>query len=681
MYTIHSAAMAACLAVVAAPTVFAANPASDDTAAPANRTTEEIVVTAVPLADFLQPTQVLSGDQLLLKNAPTLGETLANELGVSSSYFGPAASRPIIRGLSGSRVVMLSNSSSAFDVSDVSPDHAVTIEVLLADQIEVIRGPASLLYGSTAAGGIVNVVDSRIPKTPSEQLVSGAIEVRGDTAAEERALAGRLDGGVGAFAWHVDGFSRETENIAIPGFATADPAERSPEEQPGTLANSYSESDGYAGGLSWVGERGYLGASVTVYETTYGLPGPEEDDGGLPPATPDPFEGPFIDLDQVRTDFRGEYRFDGSWFESTRFVLGFNDYEHDEIEASGEVATSFDNEQYQLRLEAEHRPVAGLQGAFGIQLDDRDFSAVGEEAFVTPTKTKVVGLFMLEEAGFDWGRLQFGMRAEDLEHDNATWENYSNTAWSFSAGTSFNIVLDSELIANLSLTQRNPNSEELYSDGAHIATRQFEIGLLVVPGGSATTENAANIELGWQRTQGDILWDVSAYYYDFSDYIYQDLTGAVDDGLPVAIYTQDDAEFLGAEAAVTVPLWSRDKLDNNLRLFGDTVKAELSNGDKLPRIPPWRMGANFDFGRANWTAGLDVIYYAKQDDISSFNTDAYTMVNANLLYRVPAGATEWELFVRGTNLADEEARKSTSSIAAYAPLPGRSLHVGARLVF
>lgn len=680
MYTNFSVAMAACVAVIIAPAVFAANPADDDTAAPANNTPEELTVTAVPLADFLQPTQVLSGDELVLKNAPTLGETLANELGVSSSYFGPAASRPIIRGLSGSRITMLTDSASALDVSDVSPDHAVAIETLLADQVEVIRGPASLLYGSTAAGGIVNVVDSRIPKAPSEQAVGGAVEVRADTAAEERAVVGRLDGGVGAFAWHLDGFTRETENIDIPGFATADPAERSPEEQPGTLANSYSETEGYAGGLSWVGSRGYLGASVSVYESTYGLPGPaEEEEGGEP--EPELFEGPFLDLEQVRADVRGEYGFVGGALESARFVLGVNDYQHKEIEPSGEVATTFDNEQYQLRLEAVHRPLAGLTGAFGIQLDDRDFSAVGEEAFVTPTKTKAVGVFLLEEADFDWGQLQFGVRAEDLEHDNATLAKYSDTAWSFSAGASINAGLDSEFIANLSLTQRNPNSEELYSDGAHIATRQFEIGLLAVPGGSATTEDAANIELGWRRVQGDILWDVSVYYYDFTDYIYQDLTGDVDDGLPVAVYTQDDADFIGAEAAVTVPLWSRDKLDNNLRLFGDTVKAELSNGDKLPRIPPWRMGANFDFGRANWTAGLDVIYYAKQDDISSFNTDAYTMVNASFLYKIPTAAADWQLFVRGTNLADEEARKSTSSIAAYAPLPGRSLHVGARLAF
>ena len=641
---------------------------------------EEITVTAVPISDILQPTQVMSGDELLLKTAPTLGETLSNELGVSSTYFGPAASRPIIRGLSGSRVTMLTDSAASLDVSDVSPDHAVTVEPILADQIEVIRGPATLLYGSTAAGGIVNVVDSRIPKAPAEQVVSGAVEIRGDTAAEGRAVVGRLDGGFGAFAWHVDGFTRDTENIEISGYATADPGERPPEERPGELPNSYSDTDGVAAGVSWVSERGYLGASISTYQSIYGLPGPAEEEEGEGEEEPEIYEGPFLDMEQTRIDVRGEYAFDGSALESARFVLGANNYEHKEVEPSGEVATTFDNDQWQLRLESKHRPLGLLAGVFGIQLDHRDFAAVGEEAFITPTESEAIGLFLLEEADFDWGQILLGIRAEDLEHKNADLPKYSDTAWSFSVGTIVDIAFDSEIIVNLALTQRNPNTEELYSDGAHIATRQYEIGLLV-DGGSATTEDSANIELGWRRTAGVVTWDASVYYYDFKNYIYQDLTGQEEDGFPEAVYTQDDANLVGGEAGITFPLWSRTALDNNLRVFGDVVKAELDNGDKLPRIPPWRAGANLDFGTQNWTTGLDVIYYAKQDDISSFNTDAYTMVNVNFLYKLKTGSTEWDLYLRGTNLTDEEARKSTSVIGAYAPLPGRSLHIGTRLAF
>ncbi len=641
---------------------------------------DEIIVTASPLGDILQPSEVLGGDRLLLKSAPTIGETLSAELGVSSTYFGPAASRPVIRGLSGSRVKMLSDSVSTLDVSDVSPDHAVAVEPLLADQVEIIRGPTTLLYGSAAAGGVVNVSDNRIPEEPTDKMIGGGIELRGDTAAEERAIVGRLDGTFGSIGYHLDGFKRETENIEISGFATANPNERSADEAEGELANSYSESDGYAGGLSWVSDRGYLGASLSELQQTYGLPGPEPEEEGEEEG-PALFEGPFLDMEQTRVDVRGEYRFDGSLLESVRLAYGVNQYEHNEIEPSGEVATEFDNDAWQARAEAVHSALAGWRGALGIQLDDRDFAAIGEEAFIAPTKTQAWGLFLVEEREFDWGHLHLGGRVESLEHRNATFVNYEDEALSVGAGLGIDIPSEAEVVLNLSYTERNPNAEELYSDGAHIATRQFEVGLLAVPGGSAKLEKSRNVDLGWRRETGAVRWDTSVFYYDIGDYVYQDLTGEVDDGLPVAQYSQQDAEFLGFEAAVTFGLWRADELTNDLRLFGDYVEAELSDGSKLPRIPPWRLGANFSYGQSAWLAGVDVVYYAKQDDISSFPTDSYTMVDLSFLYRMDFAQMNWELFARGTNLLDEKARKSTSFLATYAPLPGRSVHVGLRAKF
>ena len=662
---------------IAAASSFAA---MADAAQAASTEPEEVVVTATPLGDILQPSDVLGGDQLLLKSAPTLGETLSAELGVSSTYFGPAASRPVIRGLSGSRVKMLSDSVSTLDVSDVSPDHAVAVEPLLADQIEIIRGPTTLLYGSAAAGGVVNVSDNRIPEAPSEGTIGGGIELRGDTAAAERAIVGRLDGTLGPIGYHLDGFTRETENIEIAGFATADPAERPDDEVEGTLANSYSESDGYAGGLSWVGDRGYLGASISRLKQTYGLPGPEpEEEGGE--EGPESFEGPFLDMDQARIDVRGEYRFDAGALESVRLAYGMNEYEHNEVEPNGEVATEFKNDAWQARAEAVHSPLAGWRGAFGIQLDDRDLAAVGEEAFISPTKTEAWGLFIVEEREFNWGHLHLGARLESLEHRNVTFANYDDEAWSLGAGLGIDVPADSEVVLNLSYTERNPNAEELYSDGAHIATRQFEIGLLANPGGTARLEKSTNVDLGWRKEQGPVRWEAAVFYYDIKDYVFQDMTGAIDDGLPVAQYAQQDADFLGFEGALTFPLWSADKLTNDLRLFADYVAAELSDGSKLPRIPPWRTGANFKLGQGAWLTGLDVVYHAKQDEISSFNTGSYTMVDLSFLYRLDIGALDWELFARGTNLLDENARKSTSFLAAYAPLPGRSLHAGLRARF
>ncbi|MDH3978479.1 MAG: TonB-dependent receptor [Gammaproteobacteria bacterium] len=641
--------------------------------------TEEMVVTAAPLGDVLQSSQVLSGEELMLKSSPTLGETLSNEPGISSTYFGPAASRPIIRGLSGSRVQMLSDSISTLDVSDVSPDHAVAVEPLLADQIEIIRGPATLLYGSSAAGGVINVSDNRIPEATAEQLFGGAVEVRGDTAAEERAYVGRIDGGWGEFAYHIDGFRRDTDNIDIKGFATADPAERPAGENKGKLANSYSESDGVAAGLSWVTSQGYLGASISKLNQTYGLPGPEEEDGGG--GDPEIFEGPFLDMEQTRIDVRGEYRFDSGIWESIKLAYGNNDYEHNEIEPSGEVATEFENDAWQIRTEAVHSALAGWRGAVGFQYDDRDFSAVGEEAFLQPTSTESWGVFLLEERDFDFGSASLGARAEFLEHDNDTLADYDDTALSLGAGLGINTYADSEAFINLSYTERNPGAEELYSEGAHIATRQYEIGLLAVPGGSVNLEKSTNVEIGWRREAGDVQWEVSAYFYDIADYVYQDLTGAEIDDLPVAQYSQEDAEFLGFEAALVLPTGNIGLANSSLRLFGDYVDAELDGGEDLPRIPPWRTGANFLLEGAVWQSGLDVIYHAEQNDISSFNTSSYTMLNLNGLYRFDAVGFDWELFAKGTNLLDEDARKSTSFLAAYAPLPGRSFHLGLRARF
>ncbi|MCP4002491.1 MAG: TonB-dependent receptor [Gammaproteobacteria bacterium] len=664
--------------LVAAGLLVAATPLSTILAAKPETKPEEITVTAVPLGDVLQPTQVLTSEELLLKNAPTLGETLANEPGISSSYFGPAASRPIIRGLSGSRVLMLTDRTSALDASALSPDHAVAIEMLLADKVEIIRGPISLLYGSSAAGGIVNVTDSKIPKDVAERPLSAGVEVRGDTAAEERAIVGRLDGGMGNFAWHIDGFDRKTENLDIPGFATADPAERSVDEVSGTLPNSYSDSDGYSVGISWVGDRGFLGASISGFKSKYGLPGPEEDEGGGDPVV---FEGAFLDMDQTRLDIRSEYSLQSDGFKAVKFAFATNSYQHKEIEPSGEVATTFDNDQWQARVEAVHNQIAGFDGALGLQLDYRDFSAEGEEAFIAPTKTKGLGLFIAEEREFEWGGMSLGARAEPLEHTNAVFEDYDKIAFSLAGGVDFDIPGENDFTVNLSYTQRNPSTEELYSDGAHIATRQYEVGLLAVSGGRVTTEDSLNIELGLVRTAGQLQWDVSVFYYDIADYIYQDLTGVVIDDLPEAVYTQADADFYGAEGALSFPLWESTSLAPNLRLFGDFVKAELKDGSKLPRIPPWRLGANFVIGPESWKIGLDTIYNAKQSDISSFQTNDYTMVNMSFTYNLDFARSDWQLFLRGTNLADETARKSTSFLAAYAPLPGRSLHAGFRASF
>src|SRR6056297_715703 len=629
---------------------------------------EEIVVTAAPLGDVLQPTSVFKGAELLTDRAPTLGETLAAQPGVSSSYFGPASSRPIIRGLGGSQVIMLSDGISSLDAADVSADHAVTIEPLLAEAIEIIRGPTTLLYGNSAAGGVVNVIDNRIPRRPAEAPVTGAVEVRADTAAEEQALVGRLDGGTGAFAWHLDAYSRDTEDVEIDGFATADPDDREPDETAGILPNSFSESDGYSAGASWVGDRGFLGFSWSGSEMTYGLPGHghehEEEHGE----------------EEHGHEERGEYALNGAYLEAVKFALGTNDYEHAEIEPSGEIGTLFENDAWQARVEAIHAPIAGWRGAFGLQLDDRDFSAAGEEAFLTPTKTESLGLFLVEERDFGWGHAHLGGRVEFLEHDNAVSPDYDDTSVSLAAGVDFEVSSAHTLMINISRTERLPAAEELYANGAHLATSQFELGLAVL-GTDPDKEISVNYDIGMRGRGERLRWDIHVFYNRIGDYIFQNLTGAEEDGLPVAEYAQGDADFYGIEAEATLSLGRLGGFEAELGLLGDFVYAELDDGRYLPRIPPMRLGTELTLRGDALTTSLDVLWHSEQDNISSFRTDSYTMVDLSAIYAMTLQETRLDLFVRGTNLLDEAARRSTSFLAPYAPLPGRSFHAGARLRF
>jgi iron complex outermembrane receptor protein len=646
------------------------------------KTVDEIVVTAAPLDrsadDLTQSALVLTKEELLLKAEASIGETLSNELGISTTYFGPVAGRPVIRGQDGPRVSVLEGGVSAMDAADLSPDHAVSVEPLFADRIEVIRGPATLLYGSSAAGGVVNVVDSRIPELAGDGALTGAFELRGDTAADERAVLGRLDGTASRnLAWHLDAFHRESENIDIHGFATADPDDRPDDEKSGTVLNSAGEANGYAGGLSFVGENGFVGAAFSSYENEYGLPGPEEGEEEEEEDVPLIAEGPFIELEQQRFDLRSEYAFDNA-IEKIRFRFGINDYEHSEIEPTGEVATLFENDAWEGRVEVVHAPIASWRGAIGLQVNDRDFSAVGEEAFIPATKTQSYGVFVLEERKFGRGLVEFGARIESLEQDpSIDLQGYDETALSVAAGLNLDLAADYDLNVNLSRSERHPDLAELYSNGAHLATGLFEIGLLAEGGGSVEQEVANNLDVAVHHHSDALSWKFGVFYNDIADYIYRRETDTLEDGLPLTPYVQRDAEFYGYEAELELSM----RPDWALRLFTDYVRGKTDDGD-LPRVQPRRYGAEIGYTAAQWSAGIEGIYHAEQDEITSFQTDSFTIVNANVVYRpVLDHPSNWELFLKGTNLLDEDARRSTSFRAAFVPLPGASMHAGIRARF
>lgn len=639
--------------------------------------TEEVVVTSTALRenplDVAQPTTVIAGDELRRQIATSIGETLSKELGVSSTYFGPAASRPVIRGLGGDRVQVLQDGLASLDVSSLSQDHAVTLESVVSRQIEVIKGPAALLYGSGAAGGLVNIVSNRVPMEMPSSPISGAVELRGDTAADERTGAFSVDGGGGKIAFHADYFDRDTDDVKIPGYAQSDALRRAlidageePDGVRGHIPNTASEAKGGAFGASLIGDAARGGMSWSRYETNYGIPGEET---------------AFIDMKQDRYDARAELDLDGPVIGALRFNGTYNDYTHTEFEAPGEPGTVFNQNAYELRFTADHKLGDGWRGTAGLQYVDVDFEAVGEEAFVPRSKTKSSSVFAFEERHFDRWTIELGARAEQQKIDvdpASELPDFDETAVSLSAGTVWKFTEDHALALNVTRTQRNPQAAELYANGPHIAAQRFEIG-----DPSLDQETALTTDLSLRRTGDGIQWTLNAYYNDYSDYIYSNPTGDIEDDLPVFVYLQDGAKFHGFEAEMTVPLLSQGEQHLELHVASDYVRAKLDGGGDLPQIPPLRFGVGLHYELDAFHVGVQGFYYDQQDKVAAneLPTDSFVLLDADASYRLPVGSSSVFLFLRASNLLDEDARQHASPLKDIAPLPGRSFHVGARAEF
>ena len=649
----------------------------------------EVVVTATPLRgsplETAQPAIVLAGDELLKSIDKSLGETLEKQLGITGTYFGPIASRPVIRGLSNQRVQVLEDSIASLDVSALSEDHSVTVDPLVARSIEVVKGPGTLLYGNAAVGGVVNVLTNRIPETRLQEPFEGAIELRGDTVSDQRSGALRLDGQVGDFALHADGFSRDSDNIDIPGNALSDrlvtqleeSGEGVPTNSNGELYGSDGKTDGWSlGGSYLVGDRGYLGASATRYDANYGVPGPESQPDG---------SSVRIDMEQRRYDLSGGLENPFTGISALRVRAGHSDYTHTEFEPDGAAGTRFEQDASEFRLAFDHVPIADWRGTFGAQYIDVDFKAAGEEAFIPPSKTENLGVFLFEERPIGEVNLQVGVRYEDQSIDPEAGLGlpaYDDNSWTGSTGGVWEFAPEYSAALNYTYAQRHPTATELYADGAHVALARFEIG-----DPSLKKESTNTVDLALRKYAGEVQFLVSAFYSDYSDFIRPQPTGEFageEEPFPVVQYVGEDAEFYGAEAEVSFPLLDEDVNNLRLRLLTDYVRGKLTNGGgNVPLMPPWRVGAQLDYTRGGWQAGLEAFRYDSQDKVATneLRTDGYTMIGANLGYRLPTSLGSLLLFLQGSNLANEEARRSTSPVKDYAPLPGVSLLAGAKIEF
>lgn len=613
--------------------------------------------------EMAQPVSVLRGERLQRRQSTSLGETLNTELGVQSSSFGAGAGRPVIRGMDGARVRVMDGGLGTSDLSTISPDHQVTGEPITAKQIEVLRGPATLLYGSGAIGGVVNVVTNRIPDARQEGLY-GSAELRAASGTRENTGSFQLDGGRGAFAWHLDGYRRRTGDYAL---------------RSGSLANSFTEADGFAFGGSLVGDRGYLGLGHQQLGSFYGIP------------TPDASR---IDMRQHRTDAAGELFDPLPGF--TRLRVKFRDsrYRHAEIESTGDTGTVFRNSGTEHRYELTHAPLAGWTGVLGLQAENKVISALGEEAIVPRTRSRSRGLFLVEDRSWRDFHFEMGARAgKETRDPDGPNPGRSFSLASYSAGTVWNFAPGYALALNATSAQRAPATEELYSNGAHVATAAFEIGHA-----NLGKERSRNVDIGLRKTAGAWRGRIGVFQNRIRNYIFAssadqdgdgvadrvDDTGALDPaGAFLRLnYAQADARFRGIEGEISYrPLRS----GFGVRAFGDRAEGRLAGaGGHLPRMSPARLGVEADYRTGAWTGYGTLLRVFRQDRVAALEsrTPGYTRLDAGIEYAVKVTENvATTLFLRGNNLLNQDMRAHTSFIKDFAPLPGRSLVAGLRANF
>jgi len=660
-----------------------------------------IVVTALiprKQGDILSGTTVVSGEKLTRELRPTIGETLARQPGVSATSFGPNASRPVLRGFQGERVRILTDGIGSFDVSNTSVDHAVAINPLTADRIEVLRGPAALLYGSSAIGGVVNVIDSRIPRrVPDEPVHIDAIGTYG-SASNERTGSGELEVPLGdKFVVHVDGSYSKTGDLDTGSYiltpalraqaaASSDPDIQSLSGLRGKLPNSAAETWEIAAGAALITDGGNLGFSVAHTDNFYGVPVRYslDPDGEA--------EQVRLHMKQDRVDMRAEVPVNGGFLDSIRLRAGYADYQHQEIEDTGEVGTTFYNQSMESRLELIQTKRGGWDGAIGAQFFTRKFYVVGEEKFLPRNQTDQLGLFTLQSIDLGSTRVEAGGRYEHTDVSADADETLFNPAYdrnfdtfSGSIGASHQIMPGWRVGLNLSRTERAPSAEELFARGNHAGTQAFELG-----NPNFGKEKSWGIE-GTVRGEGPgYTFSLSAYHNWFSGYIYDtqvadDACMAVNGGeeleFPCFEYHQADARYLGFEAEATVKLGQIGGYKINADAVADYVRATIIDNGPAPRIPPMRLmgGLEARGDRLSIRGEVEHSFAQNRTAVQETDTDGFTLVNASIAWKPFKDNSRTTLMLSANNIFDVEARRAASFLKDYAPLAGRDIRLTARL--
>ena len=645
-----------------------------------NEEADRFIITGSPIeqtaAETTATVSTIQRNEITEAGAATLGDLLANEPGISESSFAAGASRPIIRGLDNFRVRVQENGIGSHDASALSEDHGVAIDPLSATRIEVVRGPAVLRYGSEAIGGVVNVINNRIPDHAPDGGFESEEFAMYSTADDGWQAGGIVDFGGNSFAGHINAYVRDADDY---------------ETSNGTQDNTYLTQAGGSLGGSVLFADGYLGASVSFFESEYGIPAAEEEI--------------FIEMEQVRFQVAGELDDPIPGISRAVFSGGFSDYTHDEVALeTGEIGSAFDSEEFEGRAELTHQPIGPFIGALGIHGRSRDLSATGEGGeLLAPSETRSIGGFLFEETDLgEVATLQFAARVEHVEIDGtgflpiglmgtefAAMRDF--TPVSGSAGLIFNLGNDVHLSGTGQIVQRAPDVLELFAKGPHESTETFEIG-----DPNLEVETARSFEVTLERTEGPIRFEAAAYYTSFQDFIFKDFTGiecgeefdtcGIEDELRQVAYAQDDATFHGFETSAE---WDAVEFANGGVLTvdarADYVRAELVDGENVPRIPPFRIGGGLTYEDDRFTVGGNVTFVGEQDDLGAFEseTGGYTDVSARLVYRfdMPNTGTPFDVGITASNLLDEDARNHVSFKKDDVVLPGRNIRFFVRAQF
>jgi iron complex outermembrane recepter protein len=756
---------------------------------------ERIHVTATPLhgstLESATPITVISDLDLKNKHAPTLGETLKGELGVHSSYYGPVSSTPIIRGLDGPRVLIAQNGLDVGDASRVGPDHVVATESSTVKQIEVLRGPATLFYGSGAIGGVVNVVDNRVP-----QIVEHTKEfkVTYGSVADQFEASAVLNGGIGLssgaeIAWHFDAFYRDSGDYKVPGNPINESAahddhdehEEALEDEHGDdhdnhddhkIENSSSTAKGFNVGASWILDNGFVGGSVGVIERIYGIPGHAHGADEGEHAEGDVFdgdiheedehhddehaeEGVLGDMSQTRVQVISEFALNNDWFSGINSKFALTQYTHKEIE-DGAIGTIFENDSWQLRTDLLLNEFSEWHGALTFDVKQSDFMAIGDEAFTPPSKTTSAALGLLEEKHFGDVLVQLGARIEHVDIDAELVSQKLNQSFqpiSLSAGLVYDFASGYNVGLSYTHSSRAPSASELFAFGPHIGTNSYEVGATydfllededhddhdadheTDPGtengveheesheidevfelhtGALTEETSNNIELSLRKFEGNTGFTINVFYNQVENFYFQQNTGLLFDGehleivhaeehvdehideepvgeettdeheehedlLPIYHFQAQDAEFYGIEAQF---VWqATDAFKVNLQ--ADSINGKLKSGEYLPRIPPMRAGAKFNYDWTNTSLEVGIMHNFEQTKTAELETatDAYTLVDLRLNHTLSLREQDVDLYFKVDNLFNEEARVHTSFLKDQTLMPARNISLGVSVVF